>query len=178
MTVVAAYTDVIDVDLYPIGDLDSDVGRALVERCRAQLLATGICQLPGFLTAAAVAAMVDEADRNEPLVWATDDTHTVYFDEPDPTQPADHPLARLVHSSERALAYDRIEPNSPVRRLYESDDMTRFIAAVLGKDQLHRSADPLDALQIAFFADGDELGWHFDRSEFSVTLMYREADDG
>jgi len=43
---------------------------------------------------------------------------------------------------------------------------------------LYRSADPLDALEIAVFEDGDELGWHFDRSEFSVTVMYQESADG
>ena len=43
---------------------------------------------------------------------------------------------------------------------------------------LYRSADPLDALEIAIFGDGDELGWHFDRSEFSVTVMYQQAEAG
>jgi hypothetical protein len=43
---------------------------------------------------------------------------------------------------------------------------------------LYRSADPLDALEIAIFEDGDELGWHFDNSEFSVTVMYAEAEAG
>lgn len=32
--------------------------------------------------------------------------------------------------------------------MYESDDLTAFIAAVLGKRVLYRSADPLDALEI------------------------------
>jgi len=36
----------------------------------------------------------------------------------------------------------------------------------------------MDALEIAVFADGDELGWHFDNSEFSVTVMYAEAEAG
>ena len=31
---------------------------------------------------------------------------------------------------------------------------------------------------IALFEDGDELGWHFDRSEFAVTVMYQEAETG
>ena len=65
-----------------------------------------------------------------------------------------------------------------IRRLYEADDLTVFIAAVLGKRVLYRSADPLDALEIAIFGDGDELGWHFDNSEFSVTVMYQQAEAG
>ena len=49
---------------------------------------------------------------------------------------------------------------------------------MLGKQVLYRSADPLDALEIAVFGDGDELGWHFDNSEFSVTVMYAESEAG
>ena len=55
---------------------------------------------------------------------------------------------------------------------------TAFIAAVLGKPVLYRSADPLDALEIAIFDEGDELGWHFDNSEFSVTVMYAQSEAG
>jgi hypothetical protein len=36
----------------------------------------------------------------------------------------------------------------------------------------------LDALEIAIFGDGDELGWHVDNSEFSVTVMYQQAEAG
>jgi hypothetical protein len=48
----------------------------------------------------------------------------------------------------------------------------------LGKPVLYRSADPLDALEIAIFGHGDELGWHFDNSEFSVTVMYQQPQAG
>ena len=34
------------------------------------------------------------------------------------------------------------------------------------------------AWEIAIFDDGDELGWHFDNSEFSVTVMYCESEAG
>jgi 2OG-Fe(II) oxygenase superfamily len=43
---------------------------------------------------------------------------------------------------------------------------------------LYRSADPLDALEIAEFKPGEELGWHFDNSEFSITLMLQMPDGG
>ena len=79
-------------------------------------------------------------------------------------------------SLNRLVAVKMLHPR--LRRLYESDDLTAFIAAVLRKRVLYRSADPLDALEIAIFGDGDELGWHFDNSEFSVTVMYQQAEAG
>jgi hypothetical protein len=110
--------------------------------------------------------------------WVSDQTHTVYFEPADDSAGPDHPRAMLQHSAKKAIAYDQIPASAPIRRLYESDDLTGFIAAVLDKPVLYRSADPLDALEIAIFDDGDELGWHFDNSEFSVTVMYQQSQAG
>ena len=45
--------DLIDIGRYPVDEVDG-AGAALVERCRADLEATGACQLDGFLRAEAV----------------------------------------------------------------------------------------------------------------------------
>jgi hypothetical protein len=172
------YDDAVDLDRYPINDPDSPGYRALVQLCRDQLHNQGAAQLPGFLTADAVSRMITLASQLADGAWASDQSHTVYFEPPDGSAGADHPRALLQHSAKKAIAYDQIPASAPIRRLYESDDLTAFIAAVLGKPVLYRSADPLDALEIAIFADGDELGWHFDNSEFSVTVMYQQAEAG
>src|SRR6266700_1948191 len=153
------YADVVDLRRYPINEPDSQACRDLVLDCRDQLRDRGVAQLTGFLTPAAVSQMIAEADRLMAHAWASDQTHTVYFEPPDDSPGADHPRALLQRSAKRAIAYDLIPGGTPIRRLYESDDLTGFIAAVLGKQVLYRSADPLDALEIAVFGDGDELGW-------------------
>ena len=61
---------------------------------------------------------------------------------------------------------DLLPADFAARVIYESDEITRFVAAVLEKDALHRSADPLDGCNMTVYEDGDELGWHFDQSEF------------
>jgi len=172
------YEDAVDLRRYPIHEPDSQACRDLVRHCRDQLRDRGVAQLPGFLTPAAVSQMIAEAGRQAGRAWASDQSHTVYFEPPDDSAGADHPRALLQHSAKKAIAYDLIPDDAPIRRLYESADLTGFIAAVLDKQVLYRSADPLDALEIAIFGDGDELGWHFDRSEFSVTVMYAEAEAG
>ena len=172
------YDDVIDLKRYPIDDRASSKYQALVQGCRDQLRDRGVAQLDGFLAPAAVSEMVALAGRLAAQAWASDQTHTVYFEPPDNSAGPDHPRALLQHSAKKAIAYDQIPAAAPIRRLYESDDLTAFIAAVLGKPVLYRSADPLDALEIAIFGDGDELGWHFDNSEFSVTVMYQQAEAG
>ena len=177
-TSTVTYDDVVDLERYPLHDLASDRGRAVIADCRASLAESGISQLPGFVTDAAVAATLAMREELKIREWASESTHTVYFTPPDETVPADHPLRRQVRSAKRALAYDLIPVDAPLRRLYDHDDMTTFIAAVLGKDEFYRSADPLDCLEIATFPPGDELGWHFDNSEFSVTLMLQEPEAG
>jgi len=175
---LTVYADVVDLDKYPIHELDSDEGKALIDSCRQELAKDGCCTLAGFIKPEAVARMVELADQLKDKAWVSDRTHNVYFTPFDETDDADHPLAYHVRSAKHGIAYDQILEDAPLRRLYESDDLTRFIAAVLEKPVLYRSADPLDALQITRFHPGEELGWHFDNSEFSITVMYQKADQG
>lgn len=173
-----AYADVVDLDTYPIHDLDSERGRVFVQKCREELAEKGACNLPGFITPKAVQTMVNLADELESKAWSSSRPHTIYFEKPDENVPAEHPKAHQVRSVKHGIAYDYIPADAPMRRLYESDDLTNFIAAVLQKPVLYRSIDPLDALQVTRMGAGDELGWHFDGSEFSITVMYQPAEKG
>ena len=174
----SGYDDVVDLGRYPINDPAGSAYQDLVRACQDQLRDRGVAQLAGFLTPAAVSQMLAVTSQLTAQAWASDQDHTVYFEPPDDAGGPDHPRALMQHSAKKAIAYDQMPPGAPIRRLYESDDLTGFIAAVLGKQVLYRSADPLDALEIAIFGAGDELGWHFDNSEFSVTVMYQQAEAG
>jgi alkylated DNA repair dioxygenase AlkB len=175
---ITTYEDVVDLDRYPIQDLEAAAGAALVADCRRQLASTGAACLPGFLLPTAVDAMVAVAESLRPRAWPSNQAHTVTFEPLDPTVDAEHPRGRQVRSAKKGIAYDLLPADAPTRRLYESEPLTAFVAAALGAGVLYRSADPLDALQITFFEPGDELGWHFDNSQFSVTLMYQPAQEG
>ena len=39
-------------------------------------------------------------------------------------------------------------------------------------------ADPLGALNLAVMDDGDQLQWHFDQTDFVVSLAVQDADTG
>ena len=73
---------------------------------------------------------------------------------------------------------DLLPEDFGARRIYASDEVLAFVAAALDKDVLHRSADPLDGVNMTVYEQGDELGWHFDQSEFSVTLMIQRSQAG
>jgi hypothetical protein len=164
--------DVIDLDRYPIDDPD------LVADLHGRLACDGVCELPGFVRRQAVSEAVAEALMLAGDWFATDEQHTVYFEPIDPSAARDDPRGIRLRSSKKQIAYDQIPRDSGVRRLYESEQAMRFVAAVLGLDELHRLDDPLAALGYAYMEPGDTLAWHFDRSEFAVTLMLQAADDG
>ena len=90
----------------------------------------------------------------------------------------DDPRRVRIRSAKEGTALDDIPAESPVRALYESDEVLRFVAAALGIDPLFRSDDPLGALNYMYYAPGDELGWHFDGADFVVTLLLQAPSAG
>ncbi len=76
------------------------------------------------------------------------------------------------------MAWDQFPVGSPIRALYEWPALLAFVAGVLGVDELHRYADPLGGLNLATMVDGDVLGWHFDQTDFVVSLALRSAEQG
>lgn len=170
----------IDLVRYPIAPLDSRSTRALAEKCRAELAAGGSCLLPGFLTPPAVARMAQEAAAVAPLAHRKPGGRggTAYLAPPDESYPDRHPRRRLQTSSVGAVAYDLIPGGSLIRRLYEWDGLLDFLAAALGNERLYRYADPLGALNLAVMGAGDHLLWHFDQTDFVVSILLQDCETG
>lgn len=173
-----AIGEVLDLDRYPLDRLDSPRGQLLLESCRAALRFEGACQLPGLVKADAVARLVEEALSKNADGHRTDDTHNVYFEKVNTEAPADDPASILEHSSKSAVGWDKIDADSPLRIAFEWDGLTNFIGEAMEVDELHRYADPQGAASLMTFGEGDELGWHFDRSPFAVTLMLQPSLGG
>jgi len=168
----------IDLDAYPLLDLAAPPAQALLARCRAQLAAAGCCELPGFLTPEATARMVRESDEIAPRAHHAAGPITVYLEVPEAGLPDDHPRRHLDRSSLAAIAYDLIPQRHALRALYEWDPLMGFLAAALGRDRLYRYADPFGALNVAVMGHGDTLGWHFDQTDFVVSIALRDAEEG
>lgn len=171
----ADLANIVDIDRYPIADLTRPVGRALVDDCRRQLHETGVCLLPGFVRQAALAAMIGEARSLAPDAHHTEHWRSVDYD---PDANRDGPTPRATRASIGAVAYDCMTSESLLRGLYESGDLTAFIAAALGVEALYRCADPLTACMLTVAGDVDELGWHYDPNDGVVSLLLQSAATG
>ena len=168
----------VNLEKYPIDALDSPAGQAAVQTSRAKMASNGVCLLPRFLTPEATQAMVVEARGLVDKAFFCHNTHTAYLKAVDESFPVDHPRRRLLRTDVGSVAYDYIPPDSPLRALYEWDALTDFIAAVLAKPTLYRHADTLGALSINVFTQDGSHAWHFDESEFTVTMMLQTAEQG
>jgi 2OG-Fe(II) oxygenase superfamily len=169
--------EIVDLARYPIAE-PSLLGGGVVERCRAELADDGACQLDGFVRPAATQAVLEEAGRLSGKAFRTDATHNAYFTEVTAGLTAEDPRAMSLHSSKRALGFKHFGPSSPLRILYEWGGLVAFLKEVLELPELYHDADPVGACSVMFYDEGDELGWHFDNSEFAVTLMLQECPEG
>lgn len=170
--------DLIDLQRYPIIDLSSDAARALTRHCREQLDTTGACELPGFLTPAAVELLTSEGDQLSSLAYHSESNGTPYLELPDRNLPEDHPRRIFDHTSVGVVAYDQFPPDSAIRSLYEWQPLMDFIGAALNKERLYRYADPFGALNLAVMREGERLHWHFDQTDFVTPIALRAADQG
>lgn len=168
----------VDLHRYPLSRLGSPEGARLVAESRSALRETGVCLLPGFLTAESLEAMAADARALQSEAWFFRSAHNAYLEPRDAAFPADHPRRRLLPSSVGSIAYDRLPPESALRRLYEWDPLRDFVGAVMGLPRLFRLADPLGALYVNVYGAGDRDGWHFDEAEYSTNLMLQAPEAG
>lgn len=155
-----------------------DLDWSFVDTGRKQMRETGACEIAGFVRPGALAVFIEDARRLAPRAHRNGGPGTVYLGFPDESFPVDHPRQWLGNYGVGAVAYDLFPPDSPIRQLYEWDELLRFVAAILDLDVIHPYADPLGALNLAVMTDGDELQWHFDQTDFVVSLALQDSDEG
>lgn len=170
--------DLVDLDRYPILDLDGDRMRETLTCARKQLDDTGACEVRDFITPSGLATLGEDARALAPRAYRSTGVGSAYLEVPDFSLPSNHPRRIVGEYAVGVIAYDMFATDSALRRLYEWDPLMHFIGAVLQRGPLFRYADPLGALNLAVMVDGDQLQWHFDQTDFVVSLAMQDADGG
>ena len=170
--------DILDLDRYPLDRPASPRGRALVAECRAALDRDGLFNLEGLMRPAAVARCVaDLKPLMETASFRHARSHNVYFLDRVEGAPEDHPALRRFETVNRTLCDDRMT-GAAVHRIYEWTPLAGFLSRVLRKPRLYLMDDPLARANIMSYHHGEALNWHFDRSEFTTTLLLQAPDAG
>ncbi len=168
----------LDLARYPIDDLSSAAGEKLVADCQDKLASEGIFSLEGFILPDALSRCVDEM---KPLIeevsFAHMRKHNIYFKKNPDDIAADHPALQNFETINHTVCADQM-PNSLVCQLYEWQPFIDFLAAVMGKDVLYRMEDPLARANVMAYRHGESLNWHFDRSEFTTTVILQSPKAG
>jgi len=175
----AAALELVDLASYPIDRPGSDAYVTLAELCRDQLETTGASILRGFLRPDALDHALESAHRLVAAAHRSEiDNGSPYLELPEDHWPEGHPRLMNGPTSLGATAYDRFPASDPIRQLYESDPFMTFLAAALGRDRLYRYDDPLGALNLAVMTAGDQLWWHFDQTDFVVSIALQSSQRG
>jgi hypothetical protein len=168
----------VDLERYPVLSPTSLGYTSVVAEARRQIAALGAAEIPGFVTPDGVATLVEDAERLAERAHPSGGQGTAYLEIPDFTLPDGHPRLHFADYAVRAVPYDVTPRSSPLRRLYEWDPMMDFIGAVLDRGPIYRYADPFGALNLAVMGRGDQLQWHFDQTDFVVSLAIQSAEEG
>jgi hypothetical protein len=170
--------EVLDLDRYPIDRLDALETRQLMERCQAELAAHGMFNLPGLVRPDVVVRCAAEL---EPLIDTAAYTHkrrhNIYFRTDIEGLAPDHPALRRYDTINHTLCGDQLA-GTIVGRIYEWLPLADFLACVMEKPRLFLMADPLARVNVMGYRAGEALNWHFDRSEFTTTLLIQSPEAG
>lgn len=160
----------LDLDRYPLHRLDSDAGQQLLQQCRHDLDTCGMFTLPGFLRSQVIDEIVPELLRRiDSESFTHEREHNIYFDDAIVGLPQNHPALERVQTINHTLCGDQLAEQ--LREVYLWSGLTEFLARVMGKPALYPMDDPLACANVMGYFEGEGLNWHFDRSEFTTTLL-------
>ena len=172
----------IDLDRYPIDQLESDAGRDLIEICHNNLATQAIALLPGFIRPNAIFEMAEEAQGLVHQAHRYDQPRAAFYEHPN-----HHHRARDGWSTLRSKRHPnrycqilnyQIPNNSNLRAIYLWPNLTEFVRRVLDVDTLYPSLCPHLALTMKVAFEGDLDGWHYDPNDGVITLMLQPSESG
>ncbi|GAB5439151.1 HalD/BesD family halogenase [Falsiruegeria mediterranea] len=170
--------DLIDLDRYPIADLESGAGAVFLEQCQRHMDEHGWCNLADFLRTEALEQLNGEANELLPTAETLHVKRNIYQGAIDPSLPDDDPRRKeFVHIAVQ-LADDQIPVQSKLKQLYHSKILTEFVRRVQRKDHLYRCADEFQALNVVALHPESWHAWHYDTTECTVTLLLQAAETG
>lgn len=168
----------VDLDRYPIHDLDGKEGKALIKQGREMMNRDTLCLIQGFLRAPAVVELSKEITQLESVAHRIDYPCTAYGWMDNSGFPPDHPRSKLLRRNCGVISTDQIDPKGSCAELYQFDQLTEFIRRLLGYDTLYRTSCPTLSIQINIMGQGDRFGWHFDTNDGVVSFTIQNPDIG
>jgi hypothetical protein len=170
--------DILDLDRYPLHKIGSPQWLALVERSKMDIARDGMFNLHGLVKPDALLKCVAEV---KPVFDVLSFTHTrehnIYFVKSIAGLAEDHPALTKTKTTNHTVCADQISQTT-VMFIYEWAPLIQFLGEVMEKPALYPMRDALARVNVMAYRDGEQLNWHFDRSEFTTTLLLQAPQEG
>lgn len=170
--------NLIDIDRYPISELNHAKASLFLLKCQQQIDEQGWCSFEGFIRPEAVTALSEEANALLPTADSLTIKRTIYQGKVDPSAPEGDPRRREYTHRALQLADDQIPADTLIKQLYQSELLTEFVRRVQRKEVLYRCADQFQALNVVGLQPDSWHAWHYDTTECTVTLLLQAAEEG
>jgi 2OG-Fe(II) oxygenase superfamily len=170
--------DILDLERFPLHEIGSAKWNALVARCKDELASNGMFNLEELVRPDAIERMVAEVRPvMETLSFVHKRSHNIYFMKTIPGLAEDHPALTRTDTINHTICADQISA-SIIAHVYEWAPLIVFLAATMEKSALYPMRDSLARMNVMSYRDGEQLNWHFDRSEFTTTLLLQAPERG
>jgi hypothetical protein len=169
---------IINFNAYPLLDPSSYTFKSLIAKCQDDMKKRGACELPEFVTNAALSLLQRESVVLAEKAFFKPVTGNAYLAPGDPKLPADHPLNLTEDTRVGVVAYDQFPKISLLRRIYEYQPLMNFIGLILKLPEIFPYGDPLGALNLSVMEQDDYLRWHFDQTDFVTSLAIQAGEGG
>jgi hypothetical protein len=167
----------VNLEQYPLTDNTSDQYFSLVEQARQQMYEEA-CVLPNFIKPEFVSVLAAEAEALKDQAFFKTVTGNAYLTDLDDSFDAEHPRSMVEDTSLGVIAYDQVPQGDLIRQIYEWQPLLKFVQDVINKGDLYPYGCPLGALNLSVMREGDYLRWHFDQSDFVVSIAIQDPEAG
>jgi len=138
----------------------------------------GILVFDSFISQRGLIKLKKEAAELKPKSFKSSSEYNVYVSDYDEKFPPESPRNRIMSTTKKCIPNDLIPKDSILQKLYYSSLLKNFFCKLLGKDNLYPYEDSLSSININYYDKGDALGWHFDNSDFTITLLVKNCTKG
>lgn len=146
------------------------------QKARKIFQSSGIFTVSDFLSQATHQNILADCKNLKDKAFFNTVEGNCYLKEKEPSLGAHHPLNMTESTSLGVIAFDQIPASSGIHQIYQSNELRAFIADILGIEKLHEYECHLGAVNIARMIQGNYLRWHFDHSDFVVSIPIQNAE--
>ena len=118
---------IVDLDKYPIHDLNSPIIKRLIKKCKKELEENSCSTISNFILPESLKVMNLELEKQLDEVYMSKESINAYlYAKDDPSLPKDHPKRNFMNRYNGYLNSDCFSNNSEMKYLYETEELIKI----------------------------------------------------